>query len=306
MTMLSETHTNVKTLTTNLQFPVSDWDEKWMDMYLDNSVKLLDICNALTSELSRLDQSQLLLKYGMHILASAGTSPSSEELKRVHSSLHDWMEKIHSRSPKLEKCSSILQELTGTLHLVKVKNSAKGKVLVRALHGVKAVTIFICSVFTAALSGCSEPLMDLNVSGEFLWADAFNDLKAGLNGEIRNLFSLGKSGALKEVEAVNARVKKLHNASIGLGQMNEEQPTNDTNNNEEVPTSRKNNGQEQKGWKESCSDLANSAECFAQELDLLSKQLEEFFHLVLAGRNAMLFSLTSPDVQLKAKADKFR
>ena len=306
MTMLSETHTNVKTLTTNLQFPVSDWDEKWMDMYLDNSVKLLDICNALTSELSRLDQGQLLLKYAVHILASTGPSRSSEELKRVHSSLHEWMEKIHSRSPKLENCSSILQELTATLHLVKVKNSAKGKVLMRALYGVKAVTIFICGVITAALSGCSKPLMDVNVSGEFLWAEAFNDLKTEVNGEIRNLFSLKKSGALKELEAVNTRVEKLHNASMGLGQIKEELPSDHTINNEEALTSRKTNGREQEGWKESSSDLANSVECFARELDLLSKQLEGFFHLVLAGRNALLFSLTTSDAQLKAKADKFR
>jgi len=299
MAVLSETHANIKTLTTTLQFPVSDWDEKWMDTYLDSSVKLLDICNALTSELSRMDQSQLLLKYAVHILAATGTSPSSEELKRVHSSLHDWMENIHSRSPKLENCSSILQELAAALHLVKVKNSAKGKVLMRALYGVKAVTIFICSVFTAALSGCSKPLIDLNVSGEFLWAAAFNDLQVGVNGEIRNLFSLGKSGALKELEEVNARVEKLHNASNG-GQIKEEQPNNDTTNNEEVLTLRKTNGQEQQeGWKESSSDLANSAECFARELDLLSKQLEEFFHLVLAGRNALLFSLTTSDVRLK-------
>jgi len=304
MTSLSEMHNNINTLTTALQFPVSDWDEKWMDMYLDDSVKLLDICNALTSELSRLEQSQLLLKYASHILDSTGASPSSEELMRVHSSLHDWMEKIHSRSLKLENCSSILQELTTTLHLVKAKNSARGKVLMRALYSVKVVSIFVCSVFTAALSGCANPLTDLHVSGEFLWAEAFNDLRTTVNGEMRNIFSSGKSGVLKELEAVKARVEKLHNLSISHGQRKEEQPGIDTNN-EEALTSRNTDGDEERGWKDSSSDLANTAKCFAHELDLLSKQLEEFFQLVLAGRNALLYSLTTSNVQPKGKADKF-
>jgi len=26
------------------QFPAAEWDEKWMDEYLDDTVKLLDIC----------------------------------------------------------------------------------------------------------------------------------------------------------------------------------------------------------------------------------------------------------------------
>lgn len=305
MAALSDAHANIKTLTSALQFPVSDWDEKWMDMYLDDSVKLLDICNALTAELSRLDQSQLLLKYAFHILASSGASPSAEKLNHVHSSLHDWLQQIRSRSPKLDSCSSLLQELTNTLHVVKVKNSGKEKVLMRALYGVKVISIFVCSVFTAALSGCSKPLMDVHVGGEFMWAGTFNDLQARVNGEIRDLFSLGKSGVLKELEAVNAHAGKLHDLSIVLGQMKEEQPSTYLND-DKVPTLRKTNPQHEEGWEKSSLDLANSAERFAQELDLLSKQLEEFFHLVLAGRNALLCSLSSSTVQPKGKADKFR
>ncbi|ONK59076.1 uncharacterized protein A4U43_C08F2730 [Asparagus officinalis] len=298
MSLLSEMHININTLTTALQFPVSDWDEKWMDVYLNDSVKLLDICNALTSELSRLEQCQLLLKYSLHILDSTGSSPTSEDLKRVHSSLHNWMEKIHSRSPKLESSSSILQELTATLQLVKVKKSAKGKVLMRALYGVKVVSIFVCSVFTAALSGCSKPLTDLHISGDFLWAEAFGDLQASVNGEIRYLLKLGKCGVLKELEAVSARAVKLHDLSIGLDQRKKDKPSTDAD--------KDTNTEEVERWKDSTSDLAKSAETFACELDLLSKQVEEFFHLVLGGRNVLLCSLTTSNVQGKGKADKVR
>ncbi|KAG5040273.1 hypothetical protein JHK85_012749 [Glycine max] len=35
--------------------PVSDWEDKWIDVYFDISSKLLDICNAFSYELSRLN-----------------------------------------------------------------------------------------------------------------------------------------------------------------------------------------------------------------------------------------------------------
>jgi hypothetical protein len=41
---LSELHTNIATLITELKLPVSDWDEKWVDIYLNSSVKLLRAC----------------------------------------------------------------------------------------------------------------------------------------------------------------------------------------------------------------------------------------------------------------------
>ncbi|KAG4983240.1 hypothetical protein JHK87_027989 [Glycine soja] len=47
---------------TALELPVSDWEDKWIDVYFDISSKLLDICNAFSSELSRLNQRNLPLK----------------------------------------------------------------------------------------------------------------------------------------------------------------------------------------------------------------------------------------------------
>ncbi|KAJ6826288.1 UPF0496 protein 4-like [Iris pallida] len=297
MKSLSDTHINVKVLTTALHFPVSDWDEVWLDMYLDNSVKLLDICIALMSEISRLDHCQILLKYVIHILACSSTSPSSEQLKRAHSSLHDWMQQISARSPKLD-CFAILEELAGTLHLVKVKNSAKGKVLMRALYGVKVQTIFVSSVFTAALSGCSKPLLDLQISGDFLWANAFNDLQVAVNGEVRNLFLHGKSVVFKELEAVNACAEKLHTLIIIVNKEENKESEDMTNGKESAlgnPT-----WQEEDQWKEPASNLAKTADSFALELDLLSKQVDEFFQLVLSSRDVLLSSLRISDANFKA------
>ncbi|XP_008803622.2 UPF0496 protein 4-like [Phoenix dactylifera] len=276
MESLTEAHTNIKTLITDLQFPASDWDEKWMDIYLDSNIKFLDICIAFSSELSRLDQGQLLLQYVLDVLDFSNTSPSSEQLKQASASLHDWMKQFSSKSPRLENCSSILQSFAQTLHPTEVKNSAKGKVFMRALYGVKVMTIFICSIFAAALSGCSAPLVDLHVSDKFLWAEAFSDLQAVVNEEIRSQFSSGKVTILKELEAVEKYAERLHALICCVRH-------------EKIGTLAKIIDQEER--QESVSNLAGATEGLANGLDILSKQVSDFFQIVLTGRDALLSNL---------------
>nr|AFK34054.1 unknown [Lotus japonicus] len=74
MQALCESHNDIKTLIDNLELPVHDWDEKWIDVYLDISVKLLDVCIAFSSELSRLNQGQLLLQCALHHLDESSQS----------------------------------------------------------------------------------------------------------------------------------------------------------------------------------------------------------------------------------------
>ncbi|XP_058085057.1 UPF0496 protein 4-like [Magnolia sinica] len=272
MDSLCETHMAIKTLITELQFPISDWDEKWMDTYLDNSVKLLDICIAFSSEISRLNQGHLLLQYVLHILDSSSGFPSMEQLVRARSSLHDWMQQINSKNSKLENCTTVLHGLIRSLHLAKFKNSAKGKVLMRAMHGVKVQTVFICSVFTAAFSGSMEPLINLNISDKFLWSEAFNDLQVSVNREIRGLFSNGTVTVLKEVEAVHGGVQKLYSMTDFIRH------------------------EESENLKKSISSLQESMERLVQGLDSLSKQVESFFQTVLTGRDALLCNLRIADL----------
>ncbi|KAF9615470.1 hypothetical protein IFM89_023728 [Coptis chinensis] len=209
MKSLCEIHTEIKVLITELQFPVSEWDQKWMDVYLDNSVRLLDICIAFNSEMSRLSQGQLLLKCVQHSLDSSSSTPSSAQLIQSKTSLHEWMQQNSSRNTTLDSVSSVLHALATSLYYPKIKDSAKGRVLMRAMYGVKVVTIFVCSVFSAAFSGSSRTLMSLEVSEKLLWAKAFNDMQFNVNGEIRSLFADGNTTVLKEVEAVGSSVKKL-------------------------------------------------------------------------------------------------
>ncbi|KAK7839520.1 protein bps1, partial [Quercus suber] len=114
------------------------------------------------------------------------------------------------RTLELKTVSPISNKLVESLSHPKVKNSAKGKVLMRAMYGVKVETVFICSVFASAFSDFAVKLFDLNVDDKYLWAQALTGLQTSINSEIRNLYSTGIFTVSKELEAVDTSVKKLY------------------------------------------------------------------------------------------------
>ncbi|KAL9228904.1 hypothetical protein vseg_004434 [Gypsophila vaccaria] len=253
MTFLSETHNDVKSLITELELPVHDWDDKWIDIYLDNSVKLMDICIGFSSELSRLSQGQILLN---HILRNLEGS-ASDELLKVKSSIDSWRQHIAAGNVRIENCVPIIDKLMESLELPKVKNSAKGKVLMRAMYGVKMETLFVCSVFVSAFTSSDKKLIDLQVSGTPLWAQAFNDLQTSVYGEIRNLVSSGKNVLLKDLEAVDISLKET----------------------------------ESEAFQKSSTDLEKRVANLSCGLDLLTKEVDGFFQIVLGGRDALLCNI---------------
>ncbi|XP_062016790.1 protein BPS1, chloroplastic-like isoform X1 [Rosa rugosa] len=266
MESLCGTRNDIKTLIAEIDLPVSAWDEKWIDVYLDISVKLLDICIVFSSEIAHLNQGHLFLQFVLHNLNSA----SSKQFIRARSSVDDWKNHIASKNPRVENCSTILDKLVESLDLPKVKNSAKGKLLMRAMYGVKVLTVSVCSVFAAAFSGFASKLLDLNVAKTYIWAQAFNDLQSNVNGEIRNVLSSGRVTVLKELEAVDGIVKHLYpmiQDDVALA--------------------------EEEAFKNSTSDLERKAQNLSQGLDLLTKEVDGFFQILLTGRDALLSKLRS-------------
>lgn len=262
--LLSETHNDIKTLITELELPVVDWEDKWIDVYLDNSVKLLDICIAFCSELSRLSQGQLLLHCVKHNLDQDGSS----EILKAKSSIDSWRQHIGAKNPRVENCFPIIDKLMESLELPKVKNSAKGKALMRAMYGVKAQTLFVCSAFISAFTGTDKKLVDFQVGRTHLWAEAFNDVQTCVYGEIRSKVSSGRSVLLRELEAVSTYVMELYpKIQEGMEPLETEE------------------------LKNSVTELGNRAEKLSAGLDLLTKEVDGFFQIVLSGRDALLGNL---------------
>ncbi|KAL6495517.1 hypothetical protein OROGR_030080 [Orobanche gracilis] len=261
---LCEIHTDVKSLITALELPVCDWDDKWIDVYLDNSVKLLDICIGFTSEISRLKQGHLYLRCVSHNL----NDPSSKQFLRARSSLDGWIKQIESKNPRLDKCFSMMDGLAQKLDLPKIKNSAKGKILMHAMYGVKVVTLLVCSIFVTAFSGSAKKLMDVQIMEAFLWAEAFADLQTFVNTEIRSLYLSGRVTVLKELEAVDTCVRKLYPLVEGSVESVDDGKLLDLTLN-----------------------LGKSAENLSQGLDSLANEVDRFFQIILTGRDALLSNL---------------
>ncbi|CAL9068086.1 unnamed protein product [Musa banksii] len=271
---LSDVHADIKTLIMELQFPVSDWDERWIQEYFENSLKMLDICNALSAELTRLDQGQLLLRYVLRILDISSSFPSSEQLRRAHVSLDDWLKQANSSSPKLEKCHAILQIVHDTLCLPKIKYSAKGRVLMRAFYGVEVMTLFTCNIIITALTGCSKPLMDLHIVDEFLWLEAFNNLQAFLNEEIRGQLLSGKVMTLKEIKALKMSALMFRSLTNRIDYGEEPaQLSMDVKKDESNSPKEYADPEKRRRLQECMTHLTDGGEVFGRELDSLSKQM---------------------------------
>lgn len=264
MGLLCQTHTDIKNMIEQLELPVSDWEDKWIDVYLDNSVKLLDICIAFSSELSRVSQGNLLLQCGLRYLKDYPSKP----LAKAGSSLDSWRPHISAKNPRLVNCFSILERLIETLNLPKIKKSGKGKVLMRAMYGVKMFTVFICSVFAAGFTGSPNMLVDLHAPSSCLWADAFADVQSYVNKEIRNILSSGRVTVLKEIEAVDSSIQKLTPVFEGGADSTTAE-----------------------ALKNPIMELGKSVDQLSEGLDLLKKQVDGFFQIVLSGRDALMSKL---------------
>uniref|UniRef100_A0A1J3CGP2 Protein BPS1, chloroplastic n=1 Tax=Noccaea caerulescens TaxID=107243 RepID=A0A1J3CGP2_NOCCA len=210
MESLCETHKSIRLLVTDLELPVSDLEENLIHIYSDVSLKLLDLCNAFTSELDRLNHGNLLLKFALSKLETNNNCPEDSSL----SHLDGWRQHMVAKNPRIENCGALLSGLVESMKAKKkTKQSAKGKVLLRALYGVKVKTLYIFGVLAAAFSGSSKNLLYLTIpkeTEELPWAQAFMELQNVVNPVIKNTFLSGRFTVIKDLEAVESGVKKLY------------------------------------------------------------------------------------------------
>ncbi|WOL07016.1 UPF0496 protein 4-like [Canna indica] len=303
---LSDAHNSIKTLINELQLPVSNWDEKWIDIYLDSSVKLLDICIALSSELSRLGQGQLLLQYMLHLLDFSAGDPSSEQLSRAHSYVQEWIEHVNSKSCKLQSCPAIVGSLQGILDFPKVKSS-KGKVLMRALYGVRVMTVFICGIFSVILSGSSKTMVYLHACDGFFWSEVFSDLQSVVNEEITRQFAGGQVVIFNEIKAVERCASRLHNlTNTDSCEKEFVGGTNGVNHKAEIIAPGKITEVSRQRLQELVDNLADRTKQLGEELDSLSKQVNDFFQIVLVGRDALLCNLRVSAVTQESDVNNIR
>ncbi|KAF8107111.1 hypothetical protein N665_0126s0029 [Sinapis alba] len=211
---LCETHHSVMTLVTDLDLPVSDLEESLMYKYSDIMARLLQLCNSFVLELSRINDGNMLLKLAFG---------NNGEFSLSH--IDSWRQYMATKNPRIENCGEVLSKLVEYMNdynilyvKVKEKQTAKVKVLLRALYGVKVKTLYIFSVFAAAFSGSSKHILYLTIPKEMEeeevpWEEAFMKLQNMINQEIKNTFLSDRfTTGMKDIEAVESSVEKLYAA----------------------------------------------------------------------------------------------
>ncbi|GJM91216.1 hypothetical protein PR202_ga07572 [Eleusine coracana subsp. coracana] len=255
---LSELHTNIATLITELELPGSDWDEKWVDIYLNSSVKLMDICIALSSELARLDQGQLLVRYVLHVLDSGSTMPSHEQLIRAEASLKEWMERARRDLLSLRiawQCyRSLLESFSDEEEVVTSDASAQ--------EGVTEDQFKLADVATQE---CRL------IVGESITEEVMEEVE---------MKQVAKTiGLAKEVMMLEVTSDRQHQ-----------------NDNTKQADGAETNGLEMREELLNCiSSMSKSAEGLRLSLDSASKRVGDFFQIVLTGRDALLCNLRISD-----------
>nr|YP_009381184.1 hypothetical protein AEK19_MT0786 [Utricularia reniformis]ART31027.1 hypothetical protein AEK19_MT0786 [Utricularia reniformis] len=107
MESLSTTHADIRILITALSLHASDWDNKRIDVYLDNSIKLLGIFIVFSSKIYQLKEELLnALRCILHDLKSA----SHDKYVTTHL-LEEWRQHITGKNPRLENSNAKVMDI---------------------------------------------------------------------------------------------------------------------------------------------------------------------------------------------------
>ncbi|KAE8022962.1 hypothetical protein FH972_008722 [Carpinus fangiana] len=260
---LSFAHTEARTLLSNLHLSPDSDDS--LAGYLDGALKLLDLCNSITSLIERLRLRRLSINFVLQLLAPSDSGfPAPEKLRRARDSLSDWekpsvgLEKRGFRSSP----EDLIRDLAAGLgDAPRGKISSADKLLRRTIHALGLLTVFFGGVLVSALYG-SPKMAAVRVPAEFSWADSFNALESSVSTELTRRF------LVKELDDVGTRTREVREAIDGMAEAEEDK------------------GRERLNG--AVGELKIATEVFSEGLDRLSNGVNGMFQTVLCSRGGVI------------------
>lgn len=220
MSVVLATHANVEALIPESQLSLSHQrDDKWVDEYLDDSAKLLDVCNVLREGISEVEHYQMLVQLALHNLDNKETSGEGKYV-RARNALAECKEAIKKKDTeyrqgfpksKLENCSSMLRTMGEKLVNPKGLEALKGNGFLNAIYGAKVTTIFLCGLLVTALA-CKpkRPLANLHVASHYKWSAPLHALQQKVKEETDKRKNKGSIALLRELDSVDISVRRLY------------------------------------------------------------------------------------------------
>ncbi|XP_052204741.1 protein BPS1, chloroplastic-like [Diospyros lotus] len=223
-------------------------------LYLDGSVKVLDLCNFVSAEIERLRQRRLLINFALLLLDDEKRSP--EKLRRAVNSLSDEP-KTGTRQKNVDP-NGLVRDLADRFlsPLPSGRISNAEELARRTLYAVGVVTVFVFGAVVSALSGGGSAKIDVSATG-FPWADSLSQLRSAiLNRRV-----------LEEIGDVETRAGRARDTVNDVGQGNEASHAKLGN---------------------AVKELRAASERLTEGLDRLANGVNGVFRLVLGTRDGIL------------------
>ncbi|PWA96537.1 hypothetical protein CTI12_AA027970 [Artemisia annua] len=168
-----------------------------MTSYMDYSLKVLELCNLMTSSVKEMTERKMLMKLALRLVKSGDVAP--EKMKKTKEVLRRCVECTRARGDD-ERClraKVLIGEVSsGACKLPVGEVSNEAGVVRRTLHALGALTVVVSNVLVSVLYGQSE-IKEHRVTNEFSWADSVNSVQKQIVDQV-NAKSL-----LTEIEDTN-------------------------------------------------------------------------------------------------------
>lgn len=274
---VSTTHAEAQALISKITSGSHDDGSK--AVYLDYSVKLLDICNAISSDLEKLRNRRLLMSFVIRLLQVSDESPvpAPEKLKKASDSITEWNNSTRDvpkrRGFENRDPEALIRDLAAVISKIsppRGKSTNVGKAVLRTIYAVGLVTIFVAGVAVSALQGVSE-IVNVRVPAEFLWADSVNGLESWI-------FRGGRKVVLTELDDVATRASGVRDLIVAVDIEAKKLPL-----------------------RNAVKELETSTNGFSEGLDRLGNGVSDMFRNVMSTRNVVLenFRVGSDEKQRK-------
>ncbi|KAH7306783.1 hypothetical protein KP509_22G030100 [Ceratopteris richardii] len=213
--MVLSTHSSAEVFVQDLQLAVANGDGRWINSYLDNTIKLLDTCIILKAAIAEIKS------YCGHLTVALRAvekdSIGEIQLRRCSKALKNCMDALKrkddsvnhlgQRRSKLENCSSMLRRMGERLN---TENACKGD-LFMAMYAAQVITIFVCGLLSSALSfKPRRSLSSICVGGQSSWCFSLSSLQQRVKEQVEKKKSRDSNALLEELDMADIVVRHFH------------------------------------------------------------------------------------------------
>lgn len=176
-------------LMAEIDYPVSSWEAGSIDEYLDYTMSILELLNAINSSLSHLNQARVSLSHALSLMEST-PAMGVERMREI--TLHDSIKGFKGSGGDEER-----------------NRKGKERIFHEAILVMKGTAFWVCGVVLYGLRSDVWPLMEIMKSGVVV-----DCCLMPLDSIFRNKI-IEKRGLVKEVEDVNETVRMIVSKGIG-------------------------------------------------------------------------------------------